>query len=262
MNIDVTTGTNTTELGPITLSGEQGPQGVTGPEGATGPTGPTGATGLTGATGAAGPTGATGADSVVAGPTGPQGVTGADGPTGATGATGPAGSELSGTGSPEGVVTATVGTPYTDTNATNGAIRWVKASGSGNTGWAVSSGDTGTRNITAYWSPSGITVNSLSIRRINEAIYIQGDVTLDTAYGTNTIGTSWPSGFTPAAVLTTALDDLVVDSTGAVPAILLLRSNLFGIYKSSAPVNGSRWRFIKVWRTTDAWPVSLPGAAV
>lgn len=88
MNIEVTTGTNTTELGPITLSGEQGPQGVTGPEGATGPTGPTGATGPTGTTGATGPTGATGADSVVAGPTGPQGVTGPAGPTGETGSSG------------------------------------------------------------------------------------------------------------------------------------------------------------------------------
>ena len=57
MNIEVTTGTNTTELGPITLSGEQGPQGVTGPEGATGPTGPTGVTGATGAEGTVSDTG-------------------------------------------------------------------------------------------------------------------------------------------------------------------------------------------------------------
>ena len=168
---------------------------------------------------------------------------------------------MSGTGSPEGVVTAPVGSQWIGTAATTGAIKWIKATGTGNTGWVVEYGDTGTRNLTAYWSPSGITVNALSIRRVNETIYIQGDVTLDTAYGTNTIGTSWPSGFTPAAVITTALDDLVVDSTGAVPAVLLLRSNLFGIYKSSAPANGSRWRFIKTWRTTDAWPSSLPGSA-
>ena len=40
-----------------------------------------------------------------------------------------------GTGSPEGKVSAPVGSVYTDTAATNGAIRWIKTSGTGNTGW-------------------------------------------------------------------------------------------------------------------------------
>lgn len=168
---------------------------------------------------------------------------------------------MSGTGSPEGVVTAPVGSMWTDTAATTGAVKWLKASGSGSSGWVVEYGDTGARNLTTYWSPADIVINSISIRRVNETIYVQGDVTLTTAYGTNTIGTSWPSGFTPASVLTTALDDLVVDTNGTVTAILLLRSNLFGIYRSPAPSSGTRWRFIKSWRTTDAWPSSLPGSA-
>ena len=40
-----------------------------------------------------------------------------------------------GTGSPEGKITAPVGSVYTDTEATNGSVRWVKASGTGSTGW-------------------------------------------------------------------------------------------------------------------------------
>lgn len=42
---------------------------------------------------------------------------------------------LKGTGFPNGVISAPVGSTYIDTNATNGAIKWVKATGSGNTGW-------------------------------------------------------------------------------------------------------------------------------
>lgn len=40
-----------------------------------------------------------------------------------------------GTGSPNGVVAATVGRIYIDTAATDGFIEWIKAVGSGNTGW-------------------------------------------------------------------------------------------------------------------------------
>lgn len=53
-----------------------------------------------------------------------------------------------GTGFPEGKVEAPVGSVYTDSAATAGAIRWVKASGTGNTGWVVEYGDTGWRDIT------------------------------------------------------------------------------------------------------------------
>ena len=55
--------------------------------------------------------------------------------------------ERYGTGSPEGVVTAAVGTYYTDTAITNGAMRWAKKTGTGNTGWQVTEGDTGWRAI-------------------------------------------------------------------------------------------------------------------
>ena len=41
----------------------------------------------------------------------------------------------SGSGSPEGVVTATPGTTYLDTNAPYDF--WVKATGTGNTGWVM-----------------------------------------------------------------------------------------------------------------------------
>lgn len=49
---------------------------------------------------------------------------------------------LTGAGSPEGKIAAPVGVTYTDTAATNGSIRWVKASGTGATGWRDDYGDT------------------------------------------------------------------------------------------------------------------------
>lgn len=45
-----------------------------------------------------------------------------------------------GTGFPEGVVSAPVGSIYTDTAVTNGARKWEKVTGTGNTGWQVLSG--------------------------------------------------------------------------------------------------------------------------
>src|SRR5699024_5220828 len=44
---------------------------------------------------------------------------------------------LTGAGSPEGKISADIGSTYVDTAATNGAIRWIKASGAGAAGWRV-----------------------------------------------------------------------------------------------------------------------------
>ncbi len=73
--------------GPITTTGEPGPEGPEGPEGPAGPQGPKGDQGLKGDTGSQGPKGDTGAK----GETGATGATGPEGPKGATGATGPEG---------------------------------------------------------------------------------------------------------------------------------------------------------------------------
>lgn len=62
---------------------------------------------------------------------------------------------LSGTGAPEGAVTATVGAEYVDNSATAGAVKWLKSSGSGNTGWKVMYGDTGWRTVLA-WDAAGV----------------------------------------------------------------------------------------------------------
>lgn len=60
-----------------------------------------------------------------------------------------------GSGMPEGVVVGTVGNIYADTAATNGAVLWVKKSGSGSSGWKVVYGDTGMRQI-LVWDATGV----------------------------------------------------------------------------------------------------------
>ena len=75
--------------------------------------------------------------------------------------------EIHGTGMPNGRVTAPIGTTYVDTAVTNGALKWIKQTGSDNTGWKVIHGDTGWRNLKIV-SQYG---NSYAkIRRINNNV--------------------------------------------------------------------------------------------
>lgn len=81
------------------------------------------------------------------------------------------GHEIRGTGSPEGRVTAEIGTTYVDANVTNGALKWIKEKGSSNTGWRVLIGDTGWRTLNTV---SKLTVGSrtsfIKIRRVNNLV--------------------------------------------------------------------------------------------
>ena len=80
------------------------------------------------------------------------------------------GHEIRGTGSPEGRINAEIGTTYVDINVTNGALKWIKESGNGNTGWRVLIGDTGWRtlNITSKLGSSFV-----KIRRVNNLVLYQ-----------------------------------------------------------------------------------------
>ena len=75
--------------------------------------------------------------------------------------------EIRGTGSPEGRIAAEIGTTYVDANVTNGALKWIKESGSGNTGWRVLIGDTGWRTLN---SVSKLGNSVVKVRRINNTI--------------------------------------------------------------------------------------------
>ena len=164
------------------------------------------------------------------------------------GASGPR--DMVGTGSPEGVVTAPVGSTWRDTNATTGAIRWIKASGTGNTGWRVEYGDTGVRNVAAgLLTGNGYTsVTSLTLRRVADTVTLYA-VTLSRSGGTGSGDLAFytlPSGFRPPDIIyqRSAVNNLLgfVLTTGD----CLIRNPQTG--------EGLTWS----WSTAQAWPTVLP----
>ena len=78
--------------------------------------------------------------------------------------------EIHGTGMPNGKVTAPVGTTYVDTAVTNGALKWIKRSGTGNQGWEVLTGDTGWRTLNIQ---SKLGASFLKVRRKNDSVMYQ-----------------------------------------------------------------------------------------
>ena len=78
--------------------------------------------------------------------------------------------EIHGTGMPNGVVEAPIGTTYIDTAKTNGAFKWIKTTDGGNQGWDVLTGDTGWRQLNIS---SKLTTASLHIRRVNNMVTYQ-----------------------------------------------------------------------------------------
>lgn len=78
--------------------------------------------------------------------------------------------EIHGRGMPNGVVTAPVGTTYVDEAVTNGALKWIKKSGTGNTGWEVLIGDTGWKVLP---SVSKLGNSFVKIRRVNNVVSYQ-----------------------------------------------------------------------------------------
>lgn len=78
--------------------------------------------------------------------------------------------EIHGSGMPNGVVEAEIGTTYVDKNKTNGALKWIKTTDGGNQGWEVLTGDTGWRRLNIS---SKLNTASLHIRRVNNMVTYQ-----------------------------------------------------------------------------------------
>lgn len=194
------------ELKAVQLkSGEKGERGEPGPQGLQGIQGPIGPQGLQGERGQDGQRGERGEQGPIgpAGPIGPQGPIGLTGPKGENGRDGvgipqkltlsgntlilsdgggsvnlptssqnasTSSSELTGTGMPNGKVEGTLGQTYVDTAKTNGALKWIKRTPSGNQGWAVLDGDTGWKTLN---SASKLGNSYVKARRINDIVQLQ-----------------------------------------------------------------------------------------
>lgn len=254
---------------PDPIPGPAGPQGPTGPAGQVGPAGPKGDAGAPGAPGPQGPPGE-------AGPVGPKGdsVIGPAGPAGPKGEPGnPSALVLVGVGRPDtpstlspenrsAVANALVGATFTSTDGAGaGAWAWVKTP----TGWQVTYGDTGWRNITHMVSlpatrswASGIA--GLFVRRELGQIHLSIRGLVASSTGNATIY-QLPAGWRTIKSLT----DL-----HSVPAMNDVGNGFMGKItfwdgtniESKAAVSGARFDTVFSIPARDPWPVVLPGAAV
>ena len=80
-------------------------------------------------------------------------------------------SEMRGTGMPNGVVEAPIGATYIDTAKTNGALKWIKTTDGGNTGWKVAEGDTGW--VLGWQNDKGDNKNRMYFRRKNDVVHVK-----------------------------------------------------------------------------------------
>lgn len=194
------------ELKAVQLkAGERGERGEPGPRGERGEQGPTGPQGLQGERGQDGQRGERGEQGPIGqtGPAGPQGPIGLTGPKGADGVGIPqtlslsgntltlshgggtvnlpassqnaptpstSSSELIGEGMPNGKVNGTIGQTYVDTKKTNGALKWIKRTSSGNQGWFVLDGDTGWKKLNIL---SKLGNSYMQVRRVNDTVTYQ-----------------------------------------------------------------------------------------
>lgn len=150
---------------------------------------------------------------------------------------------------------------YTDESIGRRIFTWSSALSSGaTTGWQMTYGDTGFRELSAALS-NGWTVTSLLIRRVNSTVHMH-IYNLKATSATNATFYTLPSGF-----------KLTLGSNGMyIPASKTLASTtsdgLIGVTSTSGAMfsQGSYAGFtasqmLASWSTSDSWPSSLPGSA-
>ena len=159
-----------------------------------------------------------------------------------------------GTGSPEGVVTAPVGSTYIDTAATTGAVKWIKATGTGNTGWVVEYGDTGWRQLSSLlinsWAAGA---DGLYVRRRNDYVEWHFNGVTGAAKTAQDMLAAI-SGFKPHKVPTYS-SPFVYSNNGNTAQVW--HSNTSTIQSSATGSIYGTFGHL----TADAWPSSLPGTA-
>lgn len=89
------------------------------------------------------------------------------------------GHEMRGTGMPNGVVEAPIGATYIDTAKINGALKWIKTTDDGNTGWKVVEGDTGW--VLGWKQDKGDNTNRMYFRRKNDVVHVKFEPKINTS---------------------------------------------------------------------------------
>jgi len=173
----------------------------------------------------------------------------------------------SGSSSPEGVQTASPQQRYLQTSGAataTGAMEWVKATGTGETGWvAGAEADTGWRDVSALYDGAVVSGGVITVRRIGNLVEMR--MLVGWAQSTTTTGLmvlTLPSGFRPPANDYQTFQGRNFAGRGT-PAGFLGSNHLI-------QANGAVWVYgctatVTItadpkWVTGQAWPSSLPGS--
>ena len=189
-----------------------------------------------------------------------------------------AGYEIHGTGMPNGKVTAPIGTTYVDTEVTNGALKWIKQTGSDNTGWKVIHGDTGWRNLKIV---SQYGNSYVKIRRINNNVMYHFGSVENGKFGTlgrNDVGVVALKGQEKYEIIIVDVDGIPQGfrTTNSIMGdMFFLQGHIRGIYHVRGTSDGNflSFRSGNSWSsnpyiynlmininycTDDDWPTELP----
>ena len=181
---------------------------------------------------------------------------------------------ISGIGSPEGVIAAPVSSYYTDTAITNGAMRWAKKTGTGNTGWECVEGDTGWRKVVGWTGgtldygtmPSGMAPQAgisggIYFRRVGVEVHLNIVGAVATGWSQNLL---IPGRFAPGGVPYPVImsyckqggaDTIAFNKIGATTAFLSYPSGALIATPDSSFASSLQWI------TRESWPATLPGTA-
>lgn len=187
-----------------------------------------------------------------------------------------AGNTIVGTGSPEGVVTAPVGTEYVDAGKTNGALKWIKNAESGNTGWVPTQADTGMRAISTWdtagnvtgealnsgsWTPTPGIAGGIWVQRINQMIYLYVQALRRLSTSNATVWSSYvlPAGMRP-------FRNICIPYVNENGRATLLITSIGGLQRGSGALAGNDGDVIYAnglgpANASPAWPTVLPGTA-
>lgn len=166
---------------------------------------------------------------------------------------------MSGTGAPESKVAAPPGSTWLQTDSTTdvkGWIRWVKASGTGNTGWVAGpEADTGWRSVTLENGWTG----TVLVRLVGRVVDVRGHA-LVAASATSGVVYTLPAGFRPGAG-STAVRGIWYKTDLTLRRIAIATDGTITVsaYAAGDTLYGSEC-FTDLG--TAAWPTSLPGVAV
>lgn len=157
-----------------------------------------------------------------------------------------------GTGFPNGVVSAPVGSIYIDTAITNGASSWIKKSGTGNTGWNVLEGDTGVRGVT----PTDGT-GTVVVHRASNAVTLQVSITTSATIASGGVIYTLPVGFRPVVNY-----NGTYGQAGAAPTKIITIGTSGTIALWGGPIASTTVSASLTFITSNGWPSTLPGTAV